>query len=505
MERLVCVTADIDTIGKNVTMVAREVLNEIEGIVKAERIKIINRSMEVDYEKENISQSENSRGSNVGVGRTDTAVSQDQRLPEDDNRGRTEELPPESAPVEAGRDTVLNSESRSPMANKATYKASGSGKTRFFVVPNIENVIKNNEIQKETAANDDKEIPMSKIIGNTEYKYIPQKTYKKYDNDKANKIIPLLDKSGLKYSGKVTDTTTTFTISRNGIPLFEQLAAEAEKMTETEKSSFSEVNKLFKNPDTRSVSLEYYNPDGNDGNGQYVAIHIYDYDIEAALDFGDKDISSFMDYIYSNCKTGLIDRGDEEFEAFEQHFNNDKADLEVEETNDKSSDVEIFNFLLGYFGEMQKDKPEVNKEAKEPTEEEILFEKADLAMFLAERTMSADEWEDMAYPLFENGYLDKHKPSDRAILGYHFRRTICLTARATASQIKRRSSKNMQTITALRIQHFMLMTVGQVRLLSVTVSRLCWQMLKLAKSHRLSRKTYQGSAEIISKQVNTSR
>ncbi len=57
--------------------------------------------------------------------------------------------------------------------------------------------------------------------------------------------------------------------------------------------------------------------------------------------------------------------------------------------------------------------------ARVPTEEEVLFPKADLAKFLAERSLSSDEWEDMAYPLFDRGYLDKHKPSDKAILGYH--------------------------------------------------------------------------------------
>ena len=57
--------------------------------------------------------------------------------------------------------------------------------------------------------------------------------------------------------------------------------------------------------------------------------------------------------------------------------------------------------------------------ARVPTEEEVLFPKADLAKFLAERSLSFDEWEDMAYPLFENGYLDKFKPSDKVIFGYH--------------------------------------------------------------------------------------
>lgn len=54
-----------------------------------------------------------------------------------------------------------------------------------------------------------------------------------------------------------------------------------------------------------------------------------------------------------------------------------------------------------------------------PTEEEVLFQKADLAKFLAERTLSSDEWEDMAYPLFSSGYLDKHNPSDKATFGYN--------------------------------------------------------------------------------------
>lgn len=57
--------------------------------------------------------------------------------------------------------------------------------------------------------------------------------------------------------------------------------------------------------------------------------------------------------------------------------------------------------------------------AKEPTEEEVLFGRADLARFIAEGTLSSDEWEDLSYPLFEDGYTDKHKPNDKAAYGYH--------------------------------------------------------------------------------------
>lgn len=54
-----------------------------------------------------------------------------------------------------------------------------------------------------------------------------------------------------------------------------------------------------------------------------------------------------------------------------------------------------------------------------PTEEEVLFPKADLARFLVEHTLSSDDWESMAYPLFERGYLEKHQPSDNSSFGYH--------------------------------------------------------------------------------------
>lgn len=42
----------------------------------------------------------------------------------------------------------------------------------------------------------------------------------------------------------------------------------------------------------------------------------------------------------------------------------------------------------------------------------------ELAVFLAERTPSSDEWEDMASPMFENGYMKRHAPNENAIYGY---------------------------------------------------------------------------------------
>lgn len=55
----------------------------------------------------------------------------------------------------------------------------------------------------------------------------------------------------------------------------------------------------------------------------------------------------------------------------------------------------------------------------ETPEEKSTFFSADLAGFIAKRTLAYDEREDMAYPLFEKGYTEKHKPSEKALFGYH--------------------------------------------------------------------------------------
>ena len=51
-------------------------------------------------------------------------------------------------------------------------------------------------------------------------------------------------------------------------------------------------------------------------------------------------------------------------------------------------------------------------------EDRELFMKADLARFVAKESLSSDEWESLAYPLFENNYIDKYKPSEKSILGH---------------------------------------------------------------------------------------
>lgn len=62
------------------------------------------------------------------------------------------------------------------------------------------------------------------IIGNTPYRYIPQKTYRKYDTETALKIADKLEEKGIKFSGKISAETTTITVSKADIERLEEIA-----------------------------------------------------------------------------------------------------------------------------------------------------------------------------------------------------------------------------------------------------------------------------------------
>lgn len=56
----------------------------------------------------------------------------------------------------------------------------------------------------------------------------------------------------------------------------------------------------------------YYNPDGNDGNGQIVETVIYPEDVLIES----KSEDDFWGHLYSVCKTYLYDRGDKDFNIY---------------------------------------------------------------------------------------------------------------------------------------------------------------------------------------------
>ena len=89
--------------------------------------------------------------------------------------------------------------------------------------------IKNNPDQ---VRNDNAVKPNYKIIGNTPYKSIQDKAYLKYGSAFSKQIENSLNAAGIKFSGKVCDKLTTFTVNRQDLNTVRAIAAkEAERFT----------------------------------------------------------------------------------------------------------------------------------------------------------------------------------------------------------------------------------------------------------------------------------
>lgn len=125
-------------------------------------------------------------------------------------------------------------------------------------------------------------------------------------------------------------------------------------------------------------------------------------------DFSDEQRAAITAMFVGDVTRGQIDSIDETFTA---------EDIQAydEILHNALQESDVADFLTAH-KQTVIDRENANRI---PTEEEVLFPKADLARFLAEHTLSSDDWESMAYPLFERGYLEKHQPSDNSSFGYH--------------------------------------------------------------------------------------
>ena len=125
-------------------------------------------------------------------------------------------------------------------------------------------------------------------------------------------------------------------------------------------------------------------------------------------DFSDEQRAAITAMFIGDVTKGQIDSIDETFTA---------EDIQAydEILHNALQESDVADFLTAH----KQAVTDRENASKVPNEEEVLFQQADLAKFLAERTLSSDEWEDMAYPLFSSGYLDKHNPSDKATFGYN--------------------------------------------------------------------------------------
>ena len=139
----------------------------------------------------------------------------------------------------------------------------------------------------------------------------------------------------------------------------------------------------------------------------------FDRTIELSDFFSQHDFSEEQKSAIATMFVGEVTRG--QIDSIDETFTAEDIQEYAEILQSALQESDIADFLTTH-KQAVIDRENANRV---PTEEEVLFPKADLARFLAEHTLSSDEWESMAYPLFERGYLEKHQPSDNSSFGYH--------------------------------------------------------------------------------------
>ncbi|MGN0678655.1 MAG: DUF3849 domain-containing protein, partial [Oscillospiraceae bacterium] len=85
------------------------------------------------------------------------------------------------------------------------------------------------------------------IIGNTPFKDIPEKSFAKLATDKALVIADILEKQGVKFSGRTDEDKTTLTFSKADMPKYKAALITANKALAANKSedTFPKQNKLY--------------------------------------------------------------------------------------------------------------------------------------------------------------------------------------------------------------------------------------------------------------------
>ncbi|MCM1435636.1 MAG: YodL domain-containing protein [Ruminococcus flavefaciens] len=324
-------------------------------------------------------------------------------------------------------------------------------------IPDSSNIRKSSEndrsekqLPSDSGGNDKKRNDIQlNIVGNTPYKDIKDRIY--YNNivteELYNKYIKsTIDDLGIPYSGQIRDGMVTFTVSAENAAKFEKFMNVARNLYLIESSltkkgfSDDQISDL-RDHTAYAATLDFVIIDKY-LDAKYSKEQLSEL-AEQAIEM--KKITNIFSKEYAEALDKLNSLGkkfDLQIVFAEKGFNEDQQEHLIAAV-DRGFDVSSINVIDNSFSvddidrftdflisqnysaatEFVRNREEQmlysSDAAKVPTEEEVLFPKADLAMFLAKRSLSSDEWEDMAYPLFENGYLDKFKPSDKAILGYH--------------------------------------------------------------------------------------
>lgn len=288
--------------------------------------------------------------------------------------------------------------------------------------------------------------PKSPIIGNKNYYDIDNRQFLKTNKDTALKTAELLTRSGVEFSGRIySNGKATLTVSKKDLELANDLIHEVYSMRKhfserTEIDAFRKnTNEKFNRIDGLSASdLEYLVK----ANIQHV---LTDNEIQANvgevvlcgsrsrgierktsdIDFAVEIESGLKEYALFNIlnESKLYFGGNEvdvnpikadESGTLGNYLKNAETYLQEKAEHFVDEQEEVITADISISEEnVVNDKVE----AAELTEEEKLFMQADVCKLLARDSLSSDEWEDLASPMFERGYLERRIPNSKGIFG----------------------------------------------------------------------------------------
>lgn len=116
------------------------------------------------------------------------------------------------------------------------------------------------EIPEQKKAEPEQKAPKPKknnIIGNTAYTDIPNKSYAKLGTKKALAVADILDKRGVKFSGRTDGDKTTLTISKADMPKYKEALASVNKALSAQKSEEKATEQTKERSKLYTQSFDY--------------------------------------------------------------------------------------------------------------------------------------------------------------------------------------------------------------------------------------------------------
>ena len=197
------------------------------------------------------------------------------KLDTDTAQNVAEKLTEQNIPF-SGRITGENTTLTIGKANVENYKA-----VIAEVTGNVKETPTVEQPKAEPALKKDK----GTIIGNTEYKDIPNKSYAKLSTEKALAVAEIIDSQGVKFSGRTVGDKTTLTISKEDLGEYKKALAKVNKamqMEEKQKKAPEMQEYTGKMPDEK-ITIAERNAYGYDSN------ELLPLTAEKALEFFDND------------------------------------------------------------------------------------------------------------------------------------------------------------------------------------------------------------------------